>query len=528
MTGKCTSPSSRAQFLTIAFSSVLDNLFEVYVDADDSGVLETPIPDFYEKDDSLVLETYQEIISGSFTPTTITEKYKKKKYAKPTSVYHDLKVAAAAKISAYKVGTDDYKNVDFFFKFATELLLRELSKLGLSLKSGKSTKTSIEAQLAEEFEQISNSYSLANGEALVYVNESEETVPSVASHLSYLQPTAPETKTVKTTVFSPLVGKSEVDPRKTLVPEPYNLTKVVPVAGTTTNNTQLLKTFNSTRLPVAATQPTKALDKFFHPNWYTIDAPKWLIYKQNLARPPVESSLLLSGPNKDVVPRTTDTVSSFVPIYDSTGAVVSQQVKDNVWFNHIGKREIAAIKRRYLGQEPLPSRKPDTIVKHPKLEPEPEVATKHQPVTDYTVNLAHLVKFNPELIKDLEILKAQRDSIAKSPRELQRLISTSLLRLNRLRQQRYLSSSATKLLPPTAEEIKLYQRVEKLLTLLLELKSPADPLNLKFSKSIPILMNEYGGTLPGGPPPSRATGYKSTRLASIRSSTRNPYRKRRF
>ena len=103
--------------------------------------------------------------------------------------------------------------------------------------------------------------------------------------------------------------------------------------------------------------------------------------------------------------------------------------------------------------------------------------------------------------------------------DLQKLITNQILKLNRLRQERYLKSNANSTIPVTNVERKLYNKITKLITLAINLyKVEPGNLPLEFSKKVPVLMSEYPGTLPGMP----ASRQKPVRLPTIRG----PYKKK--
>lgn len=532
--------------------SVIDSLVAVYKTADsDTNLLQllaVPVG-FYEHESAQILPSLLAYTEQhpDHKSTSILDKYEGKKYTTPYSLYHDIKVVAASAIQNHKIGSKEYKDIDFFYKFSTELLLRDLIKLNLTLEQSSEEEDDGEilAQLSSEFEKISNVYSLSNGEVFVYINESEEPVNNQLANLTpyHHTPEQQETKITKQPLFTSLVGRSAVDIRKTLVADPYQLSKVIPSTKDITNNSQILKAVSqpSSRIPSAKAHPTQILDSFFHPNWYTIEAPKWLSYRQNYSRPPIESTILhIAQDEGESVPRNNETIKSFAPVYDLRQVVLSEELRNAVWFSHIGLKEISAIKNKYLNIDDDEENEIDKDESSDEDEDDEEEdedddlnLDSNGTDTKGEINVANLIEFNPQAIKDFEVLKKDKESIEKSPKELQRYISTHILKLNKLRQERYLSSNPNKLLTPSDEEIKLYKRIEKLLTVLLELNAPTSSgLSLQFSKKIPVLLNDYSGSLPGGLPPSRGGPSvngpnKSARLQGLKHPSSRAYTRRR-
>lgn len=536
--------------------SLIDSLISVYKTADiDTNLLQLQVlpVDFYEHESTQILPSLLTYVEQKpeHQCTTIFDKYNSKKYDTPYTLYHDIKVVAARAIQDQKIGSKPYKDIDFFYKFATELLLRDLIKLNVSLQESSSTddagESEILAQVSQEFEKISHVYSLSNGEVFVYINEIEEPVNNQPVNLTpyHQTPENQEIKITKQPLFTSLVGKSAVDTRKTLVADPYRLSKVIPTTKDITNNSQILKAVSqpSSRIPSAKNHPTQILDSFFHPNWYTIEAPKWLSYKQSYSHPPIESRIIhIAQDRGETVPRNNENIKSFAPVYDLRLVVLSEELRNAVWYSHIGLKEIEAIKKRYLN-ESEPDKKEESSDEDEDEEEdeddedeeadEDEDQDLESTETDANgeIDVANLIEFNPQAIKDFEVMKKEVQTLKKSPKELQRYISINILKLNKLRQERYLSSNPNKLLTPSDEEIKLYKRVEKLLTILLELNThTASGLSLEFSKKIPVLLNDYAGSLPGGLPPSRGApvnGSKSTRLQGLKHPSKVYPRKRR-
>lgn len=515
--------------------------------------------DFYEPDANNIITSYVEYMKGNASPqtTSISEKYASKEYSTLYELYHDIKAVASSKIQKQKVGSAKYNDIDFFYKFATELLLRESSRLSLALFHTKKDdaddvleRSELETQLSEDFNKISVSYNLTNGEVVTFTYKSEEpssSIPSIpnAYHSPYPQPQQPPHQ-IKQPLFSSLTGKSNLDARSTIVPDPYLLSKVIPLNRNATRNNSTLESLSPSisKIPPPTTQPTEILSNFFHPNWYTIHVPTWLTYKSKTFKPQVASSLLKSQREDELrlVSRNDGSVMSFAPTVDLKVSVVSTELKGNIWLNHLGFQEIHDIKKKYLENinsdtsmdvDVVPNGedkdneddiKPSISENNGDIEMKDSIDKDTDLLKRKEINVADLVQWDPSKIEELESIKEDKDTIIKSPRDLQKLITTNILKLNKLRQERYLRSNPTNLLAPSKNEIKLYNKVSKLITLSIELNNVnTGSLALNFSKRLPVLMSEYAGTLPGLPLSKSvgATG-KSTRLPSIRG----PYKKK--
>ncbi|ODV96203.1 hypothetical protein PACTADRAFT_2495 [Pachysolen tannophilus NRRL Y-2460] len=87
-------------------------------------------------------------------------------------IYHDLKIVSIILLSRKKIGSPDYIKIDIFYKFSVELLIRESYRLNLNINEFiKNTHpttfpSEFETQLSKDFAKITSCYNLDNGEAL--------------------------------------------------------------------------------------------------------------------------------------------------------------------------------------------------------------------------------------------------------------------------------------------------------------------------------------------------------------------------
>lgn len=509
---------------------LIEDLSAVFKDADSENLMsKSLIPSkFHESDPNLINQNYEIYIEENpkASKLSIADKLAKHDYHSPYQLYHDVKLVAGHEISQLAVGSEQYNNIDFFFKFATELLLREVGTLGLKLKED-SPEDEILSSLTEEFEKISSSYSVTNGEVITQVHKYEEPV-APAYHSLYGSQPPPATKTIVQPLFSGLVGRSALDSRNTVVPDPYQLAKVVGTPKVMTSEATL-GGFSS-RIPPPSQAPTQVLDSFFHPNWYTIEAPKWLIYKQKTLKPPVDSTLVKNVNSNDLrVFEKQSHCVSFGPLTDLRGSVLSEELRTSVWLNHIGLKKIEEIRREYLASkdgidedeemapvESAPDAPEEDEVEAKKEQDTPETAA----ATDGEIKIENIVRFVPETLSMLQLLKSEKDELLKSPAHVQKVISSSLLKLNKLRQDRYLRSGSN---APTSAEVSLYKKIVKLTSLLVSSEAAkGGEFALKLSKRLPVLVNEYQGVLPAPLASKIAPVGKSARLPGIRG----PYKKK--
>lgn len=533
--------------------------------ADDSNVLNARIPTgFFEEDASRVVQAYVALKEDADEHTTVTDKFNANEYTTFYQLFHDIKVAGASMIGSHRVGSSAYANIDFFYKFATELILREAARAKVKLATtGEEAdeETDFERQLAEDFDKISSTYSSENGEVIYIVHKIDD--PVHIPQPDYLhnplggnqEQEKPPQKNQP--LFTSLIGKSSVDPRPTLLPDPYQLLQIVP------QNTQAVRELSSLaslspsgvlKIPGPTVQPTEMMNNFFHPNWYTLAIPTWLQYQSTTTK--VVGSTSLGGrftENSTPVKQLDSYVKSFAPSVDLRASIVGEDFKANIWLEHIGFKEIGEIKRRYLKSKgELPDEDDgevdeeeeeeeeddddedddiEDIIDQDEIETKSEEAAVSSEGTADDVNIDvdvevgkididNLIHWDPSKVDLIEGLKQDAPAI-KSTATFQSLISKNLLKLNKLRQQRYLTRS----LQPTTVEIKLYNRTMKLITLFIQLNkvSPSN-LSLEFSKRLPVLLNEYVGTLPGSIINTKQVmaHSKNSRLPSVRG----PYKKK--
>lgn len=488
---------------------------------------------FHEKNPDLILQNYESYIHDTpkATKVSIHNKLLKKEYSTPYQLYHDIKLVAGHEISRLVVGSPEYQEIDFFFKFSTELLLREAGTLGLKLKSDSPDDETL-AILSEDFQKISSSYSVTNGEVITQVHKYEETITPAYHNLYGSQQTPPATKTVVQPLFTGLVGRSSLDTRNTVVPDPYQLAKVVGTPNVIPGDSGTIKALGgySSKIPPPTQPPTQILDSFFHPNWYTIEAPKWLIYKQKTLKPPVDSTLVKNVTSNDLrVFEKQSQCVSFGPLTDLRGSVLSEELKTSVWLNHIGLKKISEIKRDYLATketglldedivEPEPVETPPIISENESVAPKKEVEEATE--EDGDIKLENILRFSPETANMIKLLKEEKDELVKTPRDLQKVISLSLLQLNKLRQERYLRAGAS---GPTPAETALHKKILKLLSLLMSSEATKQSqFALRISKKLPVLLNDYHGVLPAPLTNKISPVGKTGRLPGIRG----PYKKK--
>lgn len=540
---------------TEQLSTVIDNLFVVFKRADeDVNLLSRKVipQDFHEAESSQIIHSFTAYIESHPKQKTLSilDKYSNRRYTSIYSLHHDIRAVCSLEIKEFRIGSDEYNNIDLFYKFTTDLILREASRYHFALQKGRSTPvaTEIQSQVQEDFMKIYNSVS-PNGEVFTHMLPEPETEPNSELNTPNGYPSLynlflpqPQAKAKKQPLFSSLTGKSEIDPRYTIVPDPYGLAKTIPINTAAASNTTTLESLSPpvSKIPPPNTLPTDIISNYFHSIWYTTPIPRWLSYKTKILKPAVESSLLKGKHNDDLrlVSRTDDSYASFAPVVDTSDSAVTLDLKNSVWLSHIGRKEIEEYKALYYRTKDSQTKTNGTTETKPvekeehAREPVNDVGEveKHETSieTDQKKNLeidvANLVQWAPGNLAELESIKQEKEAIKRSSRDFANVITSTLLRLNKLRQERYYQSSNNSIIPPTQTEVRLYNKATKLIILFIEVYNVnASDLAIQFSKKLPVLVADYSGTLPGmlAIRAPAITG-KSTRLPSIRG----PYKKK--
>lgn len=512
-------------------NELIKSVFEVIQRADtETGILTTEFPtNFHESNPLNIIDSLRVFLEKnpeSFSTQTITEKYESGNYTQFYDIYHDIKVASAIKIKSLKIGSKDYQNIDFFYKFSSEILLRESSlfKVALLNFSELSDTTELEDQISADFEKIGYSYASSNGEVVSYISEMPNPNAS-AFAAAYGYGGNPPPETIKQPLFTSQIGKSELDTRLTLIPEPYNLVKSIPLPNNVGVSSGTFESLNTqvSKIPLPTNKPTTMLDNFLYITWYIIKGHEWLTYNGQTLKPAVNSGLFKDNHKGFRVGKgVNESVRSFAPLTDSKGSGISEFLKNNIWLNQVGFKKLENIKNEYyknLGKE-VPKKPTQTS---PKIQQESIDDDDYSPPNvSYDeakpIDIEKVLKWDPFDIYQLHQIKKEKKDLESG--NIQKLISKEILKLNKLRQDRYVRSSINNVMPASIAERKLYKKIIKLIQLTITLHQlEPNEIPLEFSKKIPVLMSDYSGTLPSLP----SSKTRHTKLPTIRG----PYKKKR-
>lgn len=509
--------------------SLLQTLTPLFTHKDTHEILSKKVipVKFHEANPEYIVVAYERYIEKNPDAKTVSvaSKLEKFDYHTPYDLFHDLKLACGVEIVKYPVGLETYKNIDSYFYFTTELLLKEVERVGHAVFQEKEREDEEDMMdgYRDEFDRISKNLLQSNQEVITYLHKYEE--PSMSQYNGLHGQSPPPPKVITQPLFSGLTGRSILDTRNTTVPDPFQLAKVI--GSATTADSAVMKSFNfsATRIP-APSSNAQVLESFFHPNWYTVEASKWLTYTQKSLTPPVASKLFANPESLEL--RTVEkksNVVSFAPTCDLRNAAMSKDLKLSVWFNDIGYSLIkglegesqsgqlehalesaTASKISERAEEPKEEEKKDDIIQN---ELPSEAKSKE-------VKLENLARFMPETFATLKELKEETSQI-KSAADLQKVISSNLLKLQTLRQKRFLQSTSPS--APTPLEVACYKKIMKYFALLVDLNAArGKKIDLPISKQLPVLLNDYPGVLPGSVSAKVSTSSKTGRLASIRAS----------
>lgn len=482
---------------------------------------------FHEANPEHIVVAYDRYIERNPDAETasVASKLEKFDYHTPYDVFHDLKLACGVEIVKHPVGLTIYKDIDAYFYSVSELLVREVERMGLDVFQEKEREDEEDMMdgYREEFERISKSLLQPNQEVITYLHKYEE--PAIPQYNGLHGNSPPPPKFITQPLFSGFTGRSVLDTRNTEVPDPYLLARVV--GSATTADSAVMKSFNysATRIPAPNTN-AQVLDSFFHPNWYTVEASKWLTYTQKSLNPPVVSKLF-SNP-ESIELRTVEKKSnavSFAPTCDLRNAAMSKGLKLSVWFNDIGYSVLKDLKAKDKSGESEDA--PETTTEQKTSQPveeskEAALAAERKSTEALSqskskeVKLENLARFMPETMATLKDLKDEAKQI-NSAADLQKIINSNLLKLQSLRQKRFLQSTSPS--APTPLEVACYKKIMKLVAILVDLKAAEGlSIDLPISKKLPVLLNDYPGVLPGSVTAKPSTSSKTGRLASIRAS----------
>lgn len=377
-------------------------------------------------------------------------------------------------IHYYSQGTRNYQMVDKFYKFATELILRECYKLGISVSNSKSeiqletnTETELDGIIAHDFIKISTNYK----------------VPVTETY--YI-------KTRELELFSSMISKSNLDNRPQELPNSnFEINKIIPQTNICEEAPKLgFIAANTSNIPDPTLPPTEMMTRFLHPNWYALPTTVWLKYGDY--RP-------------------------WAPSFNENGTVIDSTTRGIIWLQRVGYLQIyndaekvaeengndeteQKLEVPKAEEEPKEEREKEanTTIAEEELRngdeaSNPDEETKEisktangtENIEQHPIKLENLFDWKPSnFIDDDEIEDFKNGSQAT-------LISSILLRIRKLRKNRIMN----KIVNPSAEETRLHSKARRLLKEVV-LAKQVSKLPMNHCRAFPVLQANYNGSIP--------------------------------
>lgn len=449
---------------------------------------------FFEKNPNKIFESYCKFIKNRSNAegdlrnedklafTTISERFANNEYSADQGgyykLYHDIKLVCTMLVHFYPQGTRNYQMVDKFYKFATELLLRECYRIGVSFvesevdKSKDTASTELDKIIAKDFIKISTSYQ----------------VPiSQTYHI----------KTRELELFSSTIAKSSLDSRPKELPNSnFEINKIVPQTNLFEEAPRLgFVAANTSNIPDPTLPPTEILTRFLHPNWYSLPTTVWLKY----------------GDYK-----------SWAPAFNENGSVLDSTSRGIIWLERIGYSELLSTKEADEEKKEEQNGKDMEEGKQEEAQQKEKVGTSLKKQENSKEEIQDDIASNGTTAVEKEVvnlngvgLKASSDAkpIIKlenlfewSPQNYigddevkafeegtqDKLINSTLLKIQKLRKSRV---TENKVLKPSKEETELYYKARRLIKEVV-LSKQISKLPMNHCRSFPVLQTNYNGSIP--------------------------------
>ncbi|KAG5355455.1 Chromatin structure-remodeling complex protein [Yarrowia sp. C11] len=389
-----------------------------------------------------------------------------KSYDSVRNLYVDVKTAAVQALVALPIGSEEYMEVDRFFKFAAALIIREGSRMDLF--GGKDPEDVVPEDVTEFEEEIVADYADLTADLESWSAEA----------FLVMGQNGP--------LFSTLSTKSAIDPRPSITPGAFQVTNVLPRTRSVPAYQLGYLTPAVSRLPHPALPPTEMMTHFVHPNGSELAPSRFLRMDAN---------------------------SSFAPTSDSGKAVYDPASTGALWYEKVGRLRETAIDEAL--EKNGDTKKEDTNdvemkdATEAKVEEQDEEKEKKeeeeedlQPLfKDEDVDpskalpMDDIIQWHPRNFIDDDEFEA-----IKTGTELE-FVSRLMLQLQQLQADRL----ATPDIPPPVsfEERRLAMKIEGVLGRLLQTSEGIDIANSKIkpSTNIPALKTNYLGVLPAPEPP---------------------------
>lgn len=427
---------------------------------------------FIENDPSKIYESYVNFMrkkvgddgvtikdEDNLELTTISQKFDEQAYKVEKHgfyrLYHDITLVCLNLIHFYSPGSRFYQMVDKFYRFATELILRECYKIGVQLTSEEDK---IEKEIQEEEIKDEDQNELNEAISLDFIKISTSyKLPAVQTY---------HIKTKDQDLFSSIISKSVLDHRPQELPNShFEINNVIPQTNLFEEAPRLgFLAANTSNVPDPTLPPTEMMPRFLHPNWYALPTTKWLNYGD---------------------------YNSWAPPFDESGTVMDSKMRGKIWLEKIGYNEI--IGKQLTTEEEETKEEAAVKDKESRTETNTDAdSTKVQETIENetnddktTIKLENIFKWQPgNYIEKDEIESSKNGTIDK-------LIHESIVKLHKLRKDRVLK----KVDKPTSDESKLYYKVRRLMREVI-INKQISKLPMQHAKYMPVLQANYNGSIP--------------------------------
>ena len=419
-------------------------------------------------------------------------------------LYHDIKLVCTMLIHYYNPGTRNYQIVDKFYKFASELILRECYNIGVKLitnidivdaidkdvdSNNVKSDTELDKAISNDFIKISTSYK----------------VPLPESY---------HIKTKDMDLFSSIIFKSPLDHRVRELPNNnFDINKIIPQTNLFEEAPRLgFMAANTSNIPDPTLPPTEMMSRFLHPNWYALPTTTWLKYGDYNSWAPSfnENGSILDATTRGVMwlkkigyldlislhenkakrsNNTTTTINNNNNNNNNNNETIEDKSNQNEALpqkeNRLSDEESSNNDNNELSEkEKIETDKKQTKMDNGNMNSESnndnEINTK-----SHNINLENVLAWYPSHYIDEDEIKAfQEGSQSK-------LVKKLLLQIQNLRRERILNKNSK----PSNEETKLYFKAKRILKQIIISKQVKN-LSIHNSNSFPIMQANYSGTIP--------------------------------
>lgn len=442
------------------FESALKNLEVIFKAASSKcKVIEEKFPaKFFENDPVKIYESYCKFIKNrsnsdgdirnedKLVLTSISERFENGEYmdVKKNSFYrlfHDIKLVCTILVHYYHQGTRNYLMVDKFYKFASELLMRESYRLGVQFskhakdKSVTVDKSELDDIIGHDFIKISMNYKVPMSQNYHIKTQNEE-------------------------LFSSKITRSSLDERKHELPNiNYEINNIIPVNSDNDSTNLGFVSANISNIPDPTLPPTEIMTKYLHPNWYLLPSIEWLNY---------------------------DEYKSWAPFLNENGSVVDMSISSKIWLKTHAQKAIEVDNDK---ENESKLEKEVTIEKKEIKESREDIKEEEEEEEEDSIidiKLDNVLQWKPNnKITDEEI-----NSFKNGKQD--QLLNTLLIRLNKLRRDRI---NKNELNIVNKEETQLYNQIKRILNeVVLNSKIKINTKNC--IRSFPLLQANYNGSIP--------------------------------